>query len=262
MPQNRPHAVKSSLFTEIPTLKHGFFTRKGGISTGLYEGLNCGLRSRDKAEHILKNRQAALHSLSPQATRLCGLYQIHSATPRLLQQPWDNEAMPQGDAIVTAEKNIAISILTADCAPVLLADPDHAIIGAVHAGWQGALGGIIENTIRMMCDRGAQRRSIRAAIGPCIAQKNYEVGAEFRDNFIRQNPNYSRFFKTSPPQGKYHFDLKGFAAHRLEEAGIEHMDILPRDTYADHGHFFSYRRACHEKEADYGRQISMIMLTE
>ncbi len=241
-------------------IRHGFFGRRGGYSPGIYQSLNCGTGSDDQPENIKKNRQAVLSNLGSESGKLYGLYQIHSNIVHYLEKAPDDNIVLRGDAMVTGRKNMALGILTADCVPVLLADPVNKIIAAAHGGWKGVLSGILENTVQTMCDRGAKRNNIIAVTGPCIAQENYEVGPEFHANFIRQNNHYQRFFTNSPKPGHHYFDLKEFSHHRLKNCGIENTTILPHDTYAGKTDFFSYRRATHRGEADYGRQISVIML--
>ncbi len=243
-----------------PTVKHGFFTRKNGRSSGIYHALNCGLGSDDVPEKVKYNRQSALSAIGGASAKLCGLYQIHSNIVHYLEEPWQNDNLPKGDGLVTRQKNFALAILTADCAPILFTDPQNGVIGAAHAGWQGALTGIIENTIDMMCKYGAERQNIIAAVGPCIAQINYEVGCEFFIRFVSEAPEYEKFFTKSLNEGCYLFNLKLFTAHRLENTGIKKTDIFSKDTYADNEYFFSYRRSTHKDEKDYGRQISIIML--
>lgn len=250
----------TSSLLQSPTVNHGFFTRKNGHSSGIYAALNCGSGSKDVPEHIAANRQSALATMGGDAANLCGLYQIHSNIVHFLDAPWQNDNPPKGDGLVTRQKNLALGILTADCAPVLFTDPQNGVIGAAHAGWQGAVTGIIENTIDVMCNNGAERQNIIAAVGPCIAQQSYEVGGEFLTRFVNEDPKYEKFFAQSPNEGRYLFNLKLFTAHRLENAGIKKTDVFSEDTYADDEHFFSYRRSTHKDEKDYGRQISIIML--
>jgi len=251
---------KSALLSDIDHINHGFFSRKGGCSTGIYESLNCGPGSDDNPDNVTYNRQIIRAKIGSKDTDLCGLHQIHSNIVHYLGSDSDLDILPKGDALVTKQKNVALSILTADCAPVLLADPINNVIGAAHAGWKGALTGILENTIAMMCHHGAALENIRAAIGPCIAQKNYEVGPEFLENFIDQNAEYKSYFINSPKEGHHLFNLRGFTEKRLKETGITHIDILPFDTYANKDDFFSYRRTTHRSEEDYGRQISVITI--
>ncbi len=251
--------IKSPRLNDMKNISHGFFTRQGGCSTGIYKSLNCGPGSDDTPENVKRNRQTICASLGGENVRLCGLYQIHSNIVHYLDNTCGDYILPRGDALVTKQRNTALGILTADCAPVLLADPINNIIGAAHAGWKGALTGILENTVKMMCDNGAALENICAAIGPCIAQENYEVGPEFLENFMARNAKYKNYFINSPKEGHHLFDLKGFATKRLKEIGIMNIDILPFDTYANADNFFSYRRTTHHNEEDYGRQISVIM---
>ena len=241
-------------------IRHGFFTRKGGHSSGLYTSLNCGPGSDDRLQDVAKNRQAVLSAFGSEATHLCGLYQIHSNIVHYLEAPWQVDSQPKGDAIVTRQKDIVLGILTADCAPVLLADVENGVIGAAHAGWKGVLTGILENTIHMMCQQGAEISNITATVGPCIAQENYEVGAAFLKHFTDQQPDHQNFFRDSPNNNHYLFDLKGYSLSRLAKAGLDNITSLSHDTYADEEAFFSYRRATHRHEKKYGRQISAIML--
>ncbi|MCF8473717.1 MAG: peptidoglycan editing factor PgeF [Emcibacter sp.] len=243
-----------------PTIRHGFYTRKGGYSTGLYNALNCAQSSDDITSTVMKNRQAVRMNLNPNATSLCGLSQIHSNIVHFLDKEWDSRNSPKGDAMVTKQKNIALAILTADCAPVLFSDPINGVIAAAHAGWKGAKTGILENTLDMMCLQGAERHHIAAAIGPAISQENYEVGPEFIESFTKQKANYHIFFKDSPKVDHHFFDLKAFVQHRLKEAGLHQIATMPNDTYADQNNFFSYRRSTHKSEKDYGRQISVITI--
>jgi YfiH family protein len=257
-----------------PGIAHGFFGREGGISTGLYESLNCGPGSSDAAEAVAENRSRIVSALDAgDAVRLVSLSQIHSAivhalpawgTPR--REGAAKDQRPEGDAMVTATPGLALGILTADCAPVLLADPKARVIGAAHAGWKGALGtvegGVLEATLDGMEKLGASRDRIGAAIGPCISQNNYEVGWEFRDRFLEQGLKHRRFFTPSDRHGHYRFDLAGYAAHRLTAAGVGSVETLAVCTYPPENGFFSFRRTTHAGEPDYGRQISAIVLTE
>ena len=245
-----------------PGIAHGFFGREGGVSTGLYESLNCGPGSSDDAKSVAENRRRIAAALAPDLradARLVSLSQIHSAVVHTLPA-W--EERPEGDAMVTATPGLALGILTADCAPVLLADPKAKVIGAAHAGWKGALGGVLEATLDAMEKLGALRDRIAAAIGPCISQNNYEVSWEFRDRFLEHGLKHRRFFIPSDKEGHYRFDLAGYAAHRLTAAGIGSVEMLGVCTYPPENGFFSFRRTTHADEPDYGRQISAIVLTE
>jgi YfiH family protein len=247
-----------------PGIAHGFFGRAGGVSSGLYESLNCGPGSSDDPEAVRENRRLVVAALTPKAdARLVSLSQIHSAIVHTLPA-W--EERPEGDAMVTATPGLALGILTADCAPVLLADPKAKVIGAAHAGWKGALGkdgrGVLEATLDAMEKLGALRDRIQAAIGPCISQNNYEVGWDFRDRFLELGLRHRRFFVPSDREGHYHFDLQGYVAHRLTSAGVGAVEPLGICTYPPENGFFSFRRTTHAQEKDYGRQISAIVLTE
>ena len=235
-------------------VRHGFLGRRGGVSTGDLAGLNTGYGSRDERAAIDENRRLATAAIAPGAD-LVTVHQVHSAAVVHAHAPWSIEARPHADAMVTDRPGLLLAILTADCAPVLLADADAGVIGAAHAGWRGALGGVTDSTIDAMEKLGAQREDIRAAIGPCIALPSYEVDEAFRDRFVAADPANQRFFDDRP-----HFDLSGYVAHRLRRAGIAEVDVLALDTYADSDAFYSYRRAIHRGEADYGRQLSAIAL--
>ncbi|HWA90398.1 MAG TPA: peptidoglycan editing factor PgeF [Rhizomicrobium sp.] len=228
-------------------LAHGFFGRAGGVSQGVYASLNCGPGSRDDPAAVAENRARCVKALAPGA-RLVSLAQIHSATVHTVDAGWDFAARPDGDAMVTALCGVMLGILTADCVPVLFADSEAGVIGAAHAGWKGALGGVTDAAIAAMEGLGAKRSRIAAAIGPCISQANYETGPEFRARFD------ARYF-----DGRQ-FDLEAYVADRLASAGIATVARLSTCTYAREDEFFSYRRATHRGEKDYGRQISAIVL--
>jgi len=242
-------------------IAHVFFGREGGVSSGLYESLNCGPGSSDDPKAVTENRRLVAATLAPdvQGARLISLSQIHSAVVHTLPA-W--EERPEGDAMVTATPGLALGILTADCAPVLLADPKARVIGAAHAGWNGALAGVLEAALEAMEKLGASRDRIDAAIGPCISQDNYEVGDDFRARFLEQGAKHRRFFVPSDREGHHRFDLPGFAAYRLTAAGVGSVERLGICTYPPENGFFSFRRTTHAKEPDYGRQISAIVLIE
>ncbi len=202
------------------------------------------------------NRSYVATKMGGIADNLCTLKQIHSAEVVTVKAPWTNEISPQADAMVTNNPDILLGILTADCTPILFADPEKQIIGAAHAGWKGAIGGVLEATIAAMEKLGSSRENIHAAIGPCIAQESYEVGEEFYERFIEVNSEYKNFFKI--PDSRYHFNLPAFNQHILQKSGIQNIDIIARDTYAEEDIFFSFRRATLRREPDYGRQISVI----
>jgi len=245
-----------------PGIAHGFFGREGGVSTGIYGSLNCGPGSKDASEAVAENRRRIAAALAPDA-QLASLSQIHSAIVHAL--PWGGEGRPEGDAMVTATPGVALGILTADCAPVLLADPRARVIGAAHAGWKGALGtdgrGVLEATLDGMEKLGALRDKVTAVIGPCISQANYEVGWDFRDRFLELGLKNRRFFVPSEKEGHYRFDLPGYVAHRLTAAGTGTVEMSGICTYPAENGYFSFRRTTHAGEPDYGRQISAIVLT-
>jgi hypothetical protein len=252
---------------DVAGVAQGFFTREGGVSTGLYQSLNCGPGSSDDPNAVAENRRLAAAALMPEArASLVSLSQIHSAVVHsLTAAPPEGAARLEGDAMVTATPGLALGILTADCAPVLLADPTAKVIGAAHAGWKGALGqdgrGVLEATLDAMEKLGAARDRIRAAIGPCISQSNYEVGWDFRDRFLELGLKHRKFFTPSDREGHYRFDLAGYVAHRLTTAGAGTVESLGICTYPPENGFFSFRRTTHAKEPDYGRQVSAIVLT-
>ena len=237
-------------------IAHGFFGRAGGVSHGLYESLNCGLGSADDTTHVIENRRRVQSALG--ADTLCTLYQVHSAKAVIIDKPWVTG--PEADAMATRAKGIALGILSADCAPILLADGEAGVIGAAHAGWKGALGGIVESAISAMEQLGARRPRIAAAIGPCISQANYEVTDAFRQRFVEADAANDRFFDAGARHGHAQFDLDGFVAERLNRAGVDNVSRLSRCTYAHESEFFSFRRATHRRETDYGREISAIVL--
>jgi YfiH family protein len=243
----------------LGTIPHGFLGRAGGVSAGSVAGLNVGTGSGDDPEAIAENRRRAVQAVLPGA-QLATVYQVHSGTTVYASAPWPHEARPKADAMVTDRPGVLLGILTADCAPVLLADEQAGIIGAAHAGWRGALAGVTDSAIAAMEEIGAKRSRIAAAIGPCIAPASYEVDPAFRDRFLDADSDNERFF-TSPVIGGPHFDLPAYVRHRLLAAGIEEVETIHLDTYADSDRFFSFRRATHLGEADYGRQISLIGLS-
>lgn len=239
----------------LSPLRHGFFTRKGGASSGVFAGLNCGLGSSDQAEVVAINRArvASAMGLAPEA--LVAVRQTHSADVAVA--PFGDR--PEADAIVTATPGLALTILTADCQPVLFADAEAGVIGAAHAGWRGALEGVLEATLDAMESLGARRENTAAVIGPTISQRAYEVGPEFFEIFMAEAPSYSRFFAGGEGD-RMHFDLPAFGLHRLREAGIGQAQWTRHCTYSDPDRFYSYRRTTHAGEADYGRLISVIRL--
>lgn len=239
----------------LTPLRHGFFTRKGGASSGVFAGLNCGLGSSDLAEVVAINRARVAGAMGVPPEALISVQQTHSA--KVAVAPFNER--PEADAVVTATPGLALTILTADCQPVLFADPQAGVIGAAHAGWRGALDGVLEATVEAMEGLGARRENSVAVIGPTISQRAYEVGPEFFDVFMTEDSEYGRFFAAG--QGdRLLFDLPAFGLHRLREAGIGQARWTRHCTYSDPDRFYSYRRATHAGEADYGRLISAIRL--
>ena len=239
-------------------LPHGFLGRRGGVSVGECAGLNVGYGSKDDREAIAGNRRLAIAAILADA-ELATVHQVHSAEVVVAGAPWPQDERPRADAMVTDTPNLLLGILTADCAPVLFADHQAVVVGAAHAGWRGALAGVTDATIEAMERLGARREHIHAAVGPCIAQPSYEVDDAFRVRFLDSDPDNGRFF-IAGAAGKPHFDLEAYVVHRLIAAGIEEVEALNLDTYSDPDRFFSFRRATHRAEADYGRQLSAIAI--
>jgi polyphenol oxidase len=238
---------------------HGFLGRQGGVSTGDMASLNVGLGSRDDPALIAENRRRAVAAVLPGA-RLVSVHQVHSADCITVVEPYEDRLRPHADALVTDRRGLILGILTADCAPVLFADAKAGVVGAAHAGWKGAIGGVTDSTVAAMETLGASRDRIVAAIGPCIARASYEVDAGFLARFAEADPDNERFFTEGRREDHWQFDLEAYVAHRLAAAGVRTVEMLGQDTYAQPGHFYSYRRATHRGEPDYGRQISLIGL--
>lgn len=239
---------------------HGFFGRRGGMSSGSYESLNVGQGSNDLPENVTKNRARVAKALGTSEPKLLSLSQIHSTEVLIVDAPF-TDTPPKADGLVTKTPGLAISALAADCGPVLFCDPKAHIIGACHAGWRGALAGVTTETLRAMESLGASRDNIHAVLGPCISQDSYEVGHDYRDSFVAENEAHDRFFKLGPNR-KPHFDLKRFILAKLRKDGLTHIEALPDCTYAQPEAYFSYRYNTHKVLGDYGRNISAIMLTE
>jgi hypothetical protein len=245
---------------DLPGVAHGFFTREGGVSAGIYASLNCGLGSGDDPDVVRENRARVAAHLH--AHDLVSAYQVHGTKALIVRAPLPAGAeRPRADALVTTVRGLALGVLTADCAPVLLAEPHAGVVAAIHAGWRGALAGVVEAAVGAMQGLGADCSHIRAAVGPCIGQGAYEVGPEFEAAFLAQDRDSSPFFSRGKDQERPHFDLGGYVCLRLDRAGVAGAVQLPDCTYAQGDQFFSYRRSRASKEADYGRQISAIVLT-
>jgi YfiH family protein len=251
--------IASSLLAAVPGLRHAFFTREGGVSDGIYSALNGGLGSSDDPAKVAENRRRMAEHVGVPPDRFLSLHQIHSPDVIVADRAWPSGPRPKGDAMVTRTPGIALGVSTADCGPVLFVDPNARVIGGAHAGWKGALTGVLESTISAMETLGATRSGIIAAVGPLIRQQSYEVGNEFVERFLEADANNAMFFIPSAREGHAMFDLAGYIRMRLEAAGILMIDDLGLDTYADE-RFFSYRRSVHRKEPDYGRHIHAIAL--
>jgi len=249
----------SPLLSSIPGLRHAFFTRDGGVSDGVYGSLNGGLGSGDDPADVRENRRRMAEQMGVSPEYLLNVHQVHSPDAVVATGPWQSPSRPKADAIVARTEGLAIGVTTADCGPVLLVDPNARVIGAAHAGWRGALTGILESTIDAMEKLGAERKDTVAAIGPLIRQPSYEVGSEFVVRFIEADADNAMFFLPAARDGHSMFDLAGFIRMRLENAGILMIDDLDIDTYSDE-RFYSYRRSVHRNEPDYGRHVHAIIL--
>jgi polyphenol oxidase len=253
------NAIHSTHLKNAAGVSHAFCGRNGGVSTGVFASLNCGPGSGDDPAAVAENRVRALKTVS--ASHVNTLYQIHSAQAVIATAPWTRETAPQADGMATNVKGLALGILTADCAPVLFADPKAGVIGAAHAGWKGAFAGVIEATVEKMLVLGARSEDTLAFIGPTISQVNYEVGAEFFDRFVEVDPKDIEFFEPALRPARWEFDLVGYVLKRISSTGIEVCGDVGCCTYARESEFFSFRRATHRGEADYGRNLSLIVLT-
>jgi polyphenol oxidase len=249
----------SPLLSAIPGVRHAFFTREGGVSGGIYQSLNAGLGSQDDPAHIAENRRRMAEQIGVAPERFLSVHQTHSPDVAVAEGPWPAAPRPRADAIVTRTPGLAIGVTAADCGPILLVDPSARVIGAAHAGWKGALTGVLESTLTAMEKLGAERSAILAAIGPLIRQCSYEVGGEFVERFIESEAENTLFFLPSTREGHSMFDLAGFIRRRLENAGVLMIDDTGLDTYSDE-RFFSYRRSVHRSEPDYGRHVHAIVL--
>ena len=254
--------IEAPRLSGVAGIRHAFFTREGGISEGVYASLNGGLGSADDAAAVAENRRRMAERLGITRDNLVGLYQIHSAEVAVADEPWNIEARPRADAMVTNRPGIGLGIATADCGPVLFADPGAKVVGAAHAGWKGALGGVLEATLARMEALGAERTGIAAALGPTIGPENYEVGPEFLARFAQADPHNRDFFRPSGRSDHHLFDLPSYIRRRMEVARIGDFSSLGLCTYADEGRFYSYRRSTHRREPDYGRLISAITICD
>lgn len=267
-----PMMLTSPLLDAVAGVRHGFFTRKGGVSRAPYDSLNCGLGSKDDPDRVAANRARAADALGFAAHALVTAYQVHSAEVAIVEEPWPAAARPQVDALVTRTRGVVVGVLTADCAPVLLADAGAGVVAAVHAGWRGAAAGVIEAAVAAMLDLGARRCQMVAAVGPCIQQRSYEVGPDFRAAFAAGADDGAEeggddggddggaFFRPAEREGHFMFDLSGYVASRLEALGVHTVSALDRDTATEPESFFSYRRTTLNGGGDYGRSLSAIAL--
>jgi hypothetical protein len=244
----------------LPGIRHGFMTRAGGVSEGIYASLNCGLGSDDDLERVHENRRRVLGMAGTPAKTLLTAHQVHSPDVLVVEEEWHDGPRPKVDALVTRRANIAIAASSADCVPILFADPEARVVGAAHAGWRGAVSGVLQATVKQMCALGARPERIRAGVGPCIGPASYEVGPEFPARFLAQNPTNTRFFRSAQRAGHYMFDLESYVADQLAALELAEVEVAHRDTCAEADTFFSYRRSVLRKEPDYGRHVSVIGL--
>jgi len=252
--------IKAQNLSLERAIRHSFFTRQGGVSDGIYASLNCGPGSDDQRDCVIDNRARAMAALGQDPGQLVTVHQVHSPVAVRVFEAWEIGRAPKADGMVTTEPGIVLGILTADCTPVLFADAEAGVIGAAHAGWKGALGGVVDATIDLMVEAGATKDKISAAVGPCIQQPSYEVGFDFRSSFLEAGSANERFFKNGVGPDKFQFDLSGYVRNRLAQCDIGSIEVLGLDTYTEEDLFYSYRRTTHRKEADYGRQLSAIVI--
>jgi hypothetical protein len=252
--------ITLGVLSDLPGIRHGFMTRAGGVSEGIYDSLNCGLGSDDEQARVLENRRRVLQMAGIPATTLLTAYQVHSPDVLVVEEEWRDGPRPKVDALVTTRRNIAIAASSADCVPILFADPEAHVVAAAHAGWRGAVGGVLQATVKQMCTLGARPERIRAGIGPCIGPASYEVGPEFPAPFLAQNPANARFFLPAQRAGHHMFDLESYVASELAAMKLAAIEVAHRDTCAEEDIFFSYRRSVLRKEPDYGRHVSVIGL--
>jgi YfiH family protein len=255
-----PNPIEAGCLKDLAGIRHGFFTREGGVSEGIYAGLNCWLGSADRREAVLENRARVARHLGAAGEHVVTLHQVHSATAHVVDGPIPRAQLPRADAAVTATRGLAIGVLAADCAPVLFADGKTGVVAAAHAGWRGAVAGVVEAAVAAMIGLGAARGRIRAAVGPCIGPEVYEVGPEFEAELLGRDPASVRFFSRARPEERSRFDLPGYVVHRLGALGLAAVECCAPCTYRDESLFFSYRRSGARGEPDYGRQISAIVV--
>jgi YfiH family protein len=252
--------ITLGVLEHLDGIRHGFMTREGGVSEGIYASLNCGLGSDDDLDRVRENRRRVLRMADIPAGTLLTAHQVHSPDVLVVEEEWHDGPRPKVDALVTRRANIAIAASSADCVPVLFADPEARVIGAAHAGWRGALTGVLQATVKQMCALGARPERIRAGVGPCIGPASYEVGPEFPAPFLAQDSCNARFFRPARRAGHHMFDLEGYVAAVLTAMKLAPIEVAHRDTCAEEGTLFSYRRSVLRKEPDYGRHVSVIGL--
>lgn len=252
--------LQAAALSRLPGVRHGFFTRAGGVSGGIYASLNAGTGSNDAPQNVRENRTRMAAAVGVAPDRFLTVHQVHSPTVAIADTPWSDDARPRADAMVTRVRGLAIAVSSADCGPVLMADAQAAVIGAAHAGWRGALAGVTDATIAAMEGLGAARERIVAVLGPMIRQPNYEVGPDLMNQFLAADAANARFFRPAAKAGHQLFDLAGYVLARLAGAGIAQVEDVGACTYAEPARFFSYRRMTHQGEADYGRHLNAIVL--
>lgn len=255
-----PDPVEARALKAMAKVRHGFFTRHGGVSEGIYATLNCALRSKDDPAHVRENRLRVAHAVGVEPDHFVSGFQVHGCAVATVYQPWSTASRPEVDALVTKKKGVALGVTIADCAPLLFADEEAGVIGVAHAGWKGALAGIAEAAVEGMENLGAERARIVAAVGPCIGPDSYEVGPEFRDKFLAKDPANARFFKDGTRADHPLFDLPGYVEARLTAMGLAAVEVAGIDTRPDGSDFFSYRRACLNEEPAFGHNIAAIAL--
>lgn len=253
--------IQAPSLAQLPGIRHAFFTRLGGVSDGIYDSLNAGTGSNDEPERVTENRARMAAALGVAPDRLLTAYQVHSPDVVVAEGAWPADRRPRADAVVTRVPGLAVGVSTADCGPVLLADAEARVVGAAHAGWRGALGGVVEAAVEAMERLGADRSRMIVALGPMIRQPNYEVGPDMVEAVVQADPDDMRFFVPAARERHRMFDLPGYIAARLRRAGVARVDDVGHCTYADEARFYSYRRTTHRREPDYGRHVNAIVLT-
>lgn len=257
-----PEPVEARVLSDLRRVRHGFFTRHGGVSDGYYASLNCAYRSRDERGNVTENRARVARAVGADPRALVTGYQVHGVAVATVYRPWSVESRPEVDALVTAKPGVALGVTIADCAPLLFADVEAGVIGVAHAGWKGALAGIAEATVEAMEAIGAARANIAAAIGPCIGPESYEVGPEFREKFLAADPASARFFREGTRPDHPLFDLPGYVRARLDALGLGAVEVTGQDTRPDESDFFSYRRACINQDPGFGHNLAAILIED